>query len=164
MNLTEVVCSAGEYNKGLVRHLLGPYLLPFTEALVKDLQEPNGPRSDVGLKTVIIKALTVSRDVHIILKTSTRLPRIPFQYIPLPLVFVSVFDFVQWPMAGSGEARAEAAVAVAAADPAHRVEHADAVGARLRRHRRQRDRGARGAGRLGRSASIFVFFISRFFL
>ena len=59
MNLIEIVCTAGEYNKGLVKNLLGPFLLPFTEALVKDLQEPNvGGTSDVGLKTVIIKALS----------------------------------------------------------------------------------------------------------
>ncbi|XP_046462077.1 importin-9-like [Daphnia pulex] len=58
-NLTESVCSAGEYNKGLVKELLGPFLLPFTEALVKHLQEPDGPASDVGLKTAIVKALTV---------------------------------------------------------------------------------------------------------
>jgi len=58
-NLTEVVCVAGEYNKGLVKTLLGPFLLPFTEALVKELREPDGPTSDVGLKTAIIKALTV---------------------------------------------------------------------------------------------------------
>ena len=57
MNLTEVVCAAGEYNKGLVKNLLGPFLLPFTEALVKDLQEPDGPKSDVGLKTVIIRSM-----------------------------------------------------------------------------------------------------------
>ena len=50
-NLTESVCSAGEYNKGLVKELL----LPFTEALVKHLQEPDGPASDVGLKTAIVK-------------------------------------------------------------------------------------------------------------
>ena len=56
MNLTEVVCAAGEYSsKGLVKNLLGPFLLPFTEALVKHLQEADGPTSDVGLKTVIIK-------------------------------------------------------------------------------------------------------------
>ncbi|EFX69752.1 hypothetical protein DAPPUDRAFT_228557 [Daphnia pulex] len=42
-NLTESVCSAGEYNKALVKHL----------------QEPDGPASDVGLKTAIVKALTV---------------------------------------------------------------------------------------------------------
>lgn len=54
-SLTEVVCSAGEYNKGLVKELLGPSLLPFTEALVKHLQEPDGPTSDVGLKTSIVK-------------------------------------------------------------------------------------------------------------
>lgn len=58
-SLAEVVCSAGEYNKGLVKELLGPSLLPFTEALVKHLQEPDGPTSDVGLKTSIVKALTI---------------------------------------------------------------------------------------------------------
>lgn len=54
-NLTEAVCTAGEYNKGLVKELLGPSLFLFTEALVKHLQEPGGPTSDVGLKTAIVK-------------------------------------------------------------------------------------------------------------
>lgn len=54
-NITESVCSAGEYNKGLVKELLGPSLLPFTEALVKNLQEPDSPSNDVGLKTSIVK-------------------------------------------------------------------------------------------------------------
>lgn len=58
-NLTETVCSAGEYNKGLVKELLGPFLLPFTEALVKHLQEPDGLTSDVGLKTAIVKGTVV---------------------------------------------------------------------------------------------------------
>ena len=54
-NLIEVVCAAGEFNKGLVKELLGPSLLPFTEALVKHLQEPDGLTNDVGLKTSIVK-------------------------------------------------------------------------------------------------------------
>jgi hypothetical protein len=56
-NLIEVVCAAGEFNKGLVKELLGPSLLPFTEALVKHLQEPDGPTNDVGLKTSIVKGI-----------------------------------------------------------------------------------------------------------
>ena len=62
-NLTEVVCVAGEYNKGLVKTLLGPFLLPFTEALVKELREPDGPTSDVGLKTAIIKGNRILKNI-----------------------------------------------------------------------------------------------------
>jgi len=42
---------------------LGPILLSFTKALVRELRKPNDPTSDVGIKTAVIKGNRVQGKV-----------------------------------------------------------------------------------------------------
>ena len=54
------VCTIGEVNRSLSKQLLGPILPTFTEALVAGLSLPDDSHaSDPGLKTEILKALTI---------------------------------------------------------------------------------------------------------
>jgi len=58
--LTNMVCTIGEVNRSLSKQLLGPILPTFTEALVAGLSLPDDSHaSDPGLKTEILKALTI---------------------------------------------------------------------------------------------------------
>jgi len=58
--LTNMVCTIGEVNKSLSKTLLAPILPTFTEALVSALSLPDHSHaSDAGLKTEILKALTI---------------------------------------------------------------------------------------------------------
>ncbi|XP_023322142.1 importin-9 [Eurytemora carolleeae] len=57
--LTNMICTIGEVNKGLQKSLLNPVLSTFSEALVASLSVPDSQTSDSGLKTEVLKALTV---------------------------------------------------------------------------------------------------------
>jgi len=57
--LTSMICTIGEVNKGLQKSLLSPVLTTFSEALVASLSVPDSHTSDPGLKTEVLKALTV---------------------------------------------------------------------------------------------------------
>ncbi len=116
-SLTEVVCSAGEYNRGLVKELLGPSLLPFTEALVKHLQEPDGPTSDVGLKTSIVKGSEIIRNNYLCAR-----------------MLICLFIFYSFNC--TGQACAKAAVSMAPANPSDGLEYFDPFCSRLRCLRR----------------------------
>ncbi|XP_011308403.1 importin-9 [Fopius arisanus] len=55
--VTGLVASTGMYQKGFVQQYLQPVIPMFCEKFVKYLGQPNGPVSDTGLKTDIIKAV-----------------------------------------------------------------------------------------------------------
>jgi len=57
--MTTMICTVGETNKAMQKTLLNPFLPTFTEALVASLTVPDSHTTDVGLKTEVIKALTV---------------------------------------------------------------------------------------------------------
>lgn len=58
--LSTMICTIGEVNPSLCKSLLGPVLPTFTEALVAALNvPPESHDSDTGLKTEVLKALTV---------------------------------------------------------------------------------------------------------
>jgi len=57
--LTTMICTIGETNKSLQKTLLNPFLSTFSEALVSALSLPDSHTSDTGLKTEVVKALTV---------------------------------------------------------------------------------------------------------
>ena len=58
--LVSMICTVGEVNKNLSKSIMEPILPSFTEALVGGLSIPEDSHlSDVGLKTDILKALTV---------------------------------------------------------------------------------------------------------
>lgn len=58
--LTTMICTIGEVNKSLQKSLLNPVLTTFSEALVAALSVPDTSHtSDAGLKTQVVKALTV---------------------------------------------------------------------------------------------------------
>jgi hypothetical protein len=58
-SLVSMICTIGEINKGLQKSLLNPVLTTFSEALVAALTVPDSHSSDPGLKTEVLKALTV---------------------------------------------------------------------------------------------------------
>ena len=57
--LTSMICTMGEVNKSLQKSLLNPVLVTFSEALVAAIAVPDSHTSDAGLKTEVLKALTV---------------------------------------------------------------------------------------------------------
>ena len=57
--LTSMICTMGEVNKSLQKSLLNPVLKTFSEALVAAIAAPDSHTSDPGLKTEVLKALTV---------------------------------------------------------------------------------------------------------
>ena len=57
--LTSMICTMGEVNKSLQKSLLNPVLATFSEALVAAIAAPDSHTSDAGLKTEVLKALTV---------------------------------------------------------------------------------------------------------
>jgi len=57
--LTSMICTMGEVNKSLQKSLLNPVLTTFSEALVAALCVPDSQTSDPGLRTEVLKALTV---------------------------------------------------------------------------------------------------------
>ena len=57
--LTSMICTMGEVNKSLQKSLLTPVLATFSEALVAARAAPDSHTSDAGLKTEVLKALTV---------------------------------------------------------------------------------------------------------
>jgi len=57
--LTSMICTMGEVNKSLAKSLLNPVLTTFSEALVSALAVPDSATSDPGLRTEVLKALTV---------------------------------------------------------------------------------------------------------
>ena len=58
--LSSMICTIGEVNKSLPKTIMEPVLPQFTEALVGGLSLPEGSHlTDAGLKTAILKALTV---------------------------------------------------------------------------------------------------------
>lgn len=57
--LTSMICTMGEVNKSLQKSLLNPVLTTFSEALVAALCVPDSHTSDAGLRTEVLKALTV---------------------------------------------------------------------------------------------------------
>jgi len=57
--LTTMICTIGEVNKSLQKTLLNPFLSTFAEALVAALAVQDSHASDTGLKTQVVKALTV---------------------------------------------------------------------------------------------------------
>ena len=57
--LTSMICTMGEVNKSLQKSLLNPVLTTFSEALVAAIAVPDSHTSDAGLKTEVLKALTV---------------------------------------------------------------------------------------------------------
>jgi len=57
--LTSMICTMGEVNKSLQKSLLNPVLTTFSEALVAALSVPDSQTSDPGLRTEVLKALTV---------------------------------------------------------------------------------------------------------
>ena len=58
-SLTSMICTMGEVNKSLQKSLLNPVLTTFSEALVAAIAAPDSHTSDAGLKTEVLKALTV---------------------------------------------------------------------------------------------------------
>jgi len=54
-----MICTIGKGNKALQKKLLNPVLPTFSEALVTSLTVPDSHTSDAGLKTEVVKALTV---------------------------------------------------------------------------------------------------------
>merc|ERR1719150_3526264 len=54
-----MICTMGEVNKSLQKSLLNPVLKTFSEALVAAIAAPDSHTSDAGLKTEVLKALTV---------------------------------------------------------------------------------------------------------
>ena len=58
--LSSMICTMGEVNKSLPKAIMEPVLPKFTEALVGGLSLPAGSHlTDAGLKTAVLKALTV---------------------------------------------------------------------------------------------------------
>jgi len=57
--LTSMICTMGELNKSLQKSLLNPVLSTFSEALVASLCVQDSHTSDAGLRTEVLKALTV---------------------------------------------------------------------------------------------------------
>lgn len=57
--LTSMICTMGEVNKSLQKSLLNPVLTTFSEALVSALSVQDSATSDPGLRTEVLKALTV---------------------------------------------------------------------------------------------------------
>ncbi|XP_043281951.1 importin-9 isoform X2 [Venturia canescens] len=55
--IAALVATTGHYQKGFVQQYLQPVIPMFTEKFVQCLRVPNGPTSDSGLKTDIIKAI-----------------------------------------------------------------------------------------------------------